>query len=100
MPGHARISRCPHKRTCCYFLRLEVGFANLIGQTAKLPSKTNSIDQFFKLRRVATAGVVALPAYLAAAVDRVRHAAMGLKSTGPREIFRLQQIRCSCFQNP
>ena len=23
-----------------------------------------------------------------------------LKSTGPREIFRLQQIRCSCFQNP
>jgi hypothetical protein len=56
-------------------LRLEVGFANPIGQAAKLQSKTNSTDRFFKLRRVATAGVVALPASLAAAVDRVRHAA-------------------------
>jgi hypothetical protein len=60
------------------------GFANLIGQAAKLPSKTNSTDRFFKLRRVATTGVVALPAYLAGAVDHVRHAAMGLKSAGPR----------------
>ena len=30
MPGHALHSRCPHKRTCCYCLRLEVSFTNLI----------------------------------------------------------------------
>ena len=30
----------------------------------------NSVDRFFKLRRVATTGVLALPASLAAAVDR------------------------------
>ena len=36
----------------------------------------NSSDRFFKLRRVATTGVLALPASLAAAVDRrVRHVA-------------------------
>ena len=75
MPGHAPHSRCPHKRTCCYFLRLEVGFANCKPQSSC--QTINSADRFFKLRRVATTGVLALPAYLAAAVDhrdRVRHA--------------------------
>ena len=28
MPGYAPHSRCPHKRSCCYFLRLKVGFAS------------------------------------------------------------------------
>jgi hypothetical protein len=77
-----------------------VGFANLIGQAAKLPSKTNSTDRFFKLRRVATTGVVALPAYLAGAVDHVRHAAMGLKSRGPRRFFDCSKFAARASKIP
>ena len=83
MPGNARILVALKSDPV---LAPAVGFANLIGQAAKLPSKTNSTDRVFKLRRITTTGVVALPAYLAAAVDRVRHAAMGLKGTGPRRL--------------
>jgi hypothetical protein len=52
MPGPAPHSRCPHKRSCCYFFRLEVGFASLTKQAAKLVESINLADRFFKLGQV------------------------------------------------
>lgn len=63
-------------------LRLQVGFANPIGQAAKLPSKTNSTDRFFKLRRVATTGVGALPALGGRRRSRPRRAPEKHRTTG------------------
>jgi hypothetical protein len=65
MAGHAPTFSSPSRAILC--LRLEVGVANLIGQARKAAvKKINSTKRFFKLRRIATTGAVALPAQLAA----------------------------------
>ena len=98
-----RICRCPHKRSCCYFLRLEVGLASLISKPQSQSNYTLA-HRFFQVEQAevddSAISILALLTQLAvphrSSRSRPRRA-MGPDSAA--EISGLQQFRCSCLQN-